>query len=113
MEGRGNALQTIAAYIDLNPVRAGLVGDPKDYRFCGYAEAVAGGALARDGLQRIWADFGADALQAHRRLLFGKGASPIDAQAAGDRSHAGVAGAGDRAGATVQDDGAALSGALF
>ncbi|MFP4157491.1 MAG: transposase [Opitutales bacterium] len=41
VEGRGNPLQTIAAYIDLNPVRAGLVSDPKDYRFCGYAEAVA------------------------------------------------------------------------
>ena len=41
VEGRGNPLQTMAAYIDLNPVRAGLVSDPKDYRFCGYAEAVA------------------------------------------------------------------------
>ena len=33
VEGRGNPLQTMAAYIDLNPVRAGLVKDPKDYRF--------------------------------------------------------------------------------
>ena len=41
VEGHGNPLQTMAAYIDLNPVRAGLVDDPKDYRFCGYAEAVA------------------------------------------------------------------------
>jgi len=41
VEGKGNPLQTMAAYIDLNPVRAGLVDDPKDYRFCGYAEAVA------------------------------------------------------------------------
>ena len=29
------ALMTVAAYIDLNPVRAGLCSDPKDYRFCG------------------------------------------------------------------------------
>ena len=36
VEGKGNPLQTMAAYIDLNPVRAGLVEDPKDYRFCGY-----------------------------------------------------------------------------
>jgi hypothetical protein len=28
----------MAAYIDLNPVRAGLVKDPKDYRWCGYAQ---------------------------------------------------------------------------
>ncbi|MFV0338865.1 MAG: chemotaxis protein CheW, partial [Chthoniobacterales bacterium] len=41
------------AYIELNPVRAGLVEDPKDYCWCGYAEAVAGGALARKGLCRL------------------------------------------------------------
>ncbi|MFT4901938.1 MAG: putative transposase [Lentimonas sp.] len=41
VEGRGDSLQTMAAYIDLNPVRAGLVEDPKDYRFSGYGEAVA------------------------------------------------------------------------
>ena len=27
------ALSTVAAYIDLNAVRAGIVTDPKDYRF--------------------------------------------------------------------------------
>ncbi len=76
VEGEGNALQTMAAYIDLNPVRAGLVEDPKDYRFCGYAEAVAGVVEAREGLRRIWADHGRNYLQAHRTLLFGKSASP-------------------------------------
>jgi putative transposase len=47
------ALLTISAYIDLNPIRAGLVAKPEDYRWCGYAEALAGGARgqkARDGL---------------------------------------------------------------
>ena len=29
----GDALRTMAAYIDLNPVRAGLIDDPKDYRW--------------------------------------------------------------------------------
>jgi putative transposase len=38
----GQALVTMATYIDLNPVRAGLVEDPKEYRWCGYAAAVAG-----------------------------------------------------------------------
>jgi len=79
VEGRGNPLQTIAAYIDLNPVRAGLVEDPKDYRFCGYAEAVAGVAAATRGLIHIWSDHGAkqvdSALQAHRMLIFGRHAS--------------------------------------
>jgi REP element-mobilizing transposase RayT len=47
------ALRTMAAYIDLNPVRAGMVSDPADYRWSGYAEAMAGKARARRGLVRI------------------------------------------------------------
>jgi hypothetical protein len=43
----------MAAYIDLNPVRAGMVEDPKDYRWSGYGEAVAGGQSARAGLSRL------------------------------------------------------------
>jgi REP element-mobilizing transposase RayT len=86
VEGQGNPLQTMAAYIDLNAVRAGLVEDPKDYRFCGYGEAVAGQTLAQGGLLAIWGErIGAAlgnresvhlALQAHRMLIFGKGSSP-------------------------------------
>ncbi len=79
VEGQGNPLQTMAAYIDLNPVRAGLVEDPKGYRFCGYAEAVAGVKEAKSGLIHIWRDHGAkridSALRAHRTLIFGKRAS--------------------------------------
>ena len=82
VEGAGNPLQTMAAYIDLNPVRAGIVEDPKDYRFCGYAEAVANEGGAAAGLLRVWADYlGTDrspqaVLQAHRSLIFGKGGDP-------------------------------------
>jgi len=84
VEGKGNPLQTMAAYIDLNPVRAGIVEDPKDYRFCGYAEAVAGsaGQSARRGIRHIWSSYAGGAgreslsmeaaLQAHRELIFGK-----------------------------------------
>jgi putative transposase len=36
--------------VDLNAMRAGLVKDPKDYRWCGYAEAVSGKSVARKGL---------------------------------------------------------------
>jgi len=82
VEGRGNPLQTMAAYIDLNPVRAGIVSDPKDYRFCGYAEAVAGHALAQRGICQIWrayADGSAcgqmtveEGLRMHRELIFGQ-----------------------------------------
>jgi REP element-mobilizing transposase RayT len=56
VEGRRHVMAIMAAYIDLNPVRAGLVTDPKDYRFCGYAEAVAGGKSAQAGLIAIVAD---------------------------------------------------------
>ena len=53
LEG-GPAVAAIAAYIDLNPVRAGLCEDPKDYRYCGYAEAIAkGSATALEGLRTI------------------------------------------------------------
>jgi REP element-mobilizing transposase RayT len=85
VEGKGNPLQTMAAYIDLNPVRAGIVEDPKDYRFCGYAEAVAGYKSAREGLGLVWGSHAdgskrlrrpsADALQSHRELMFGKRAT--------------------------------------
>jgi REP-associated tyrosine transposase len=37
----GHAVAKIAAYLVLNPVRAGLCEDPKEYRYCGYAEALA------------------------------------------------------------------------
>ena len=80
VEGGGNPLQTMAAYIDLNPVRAGIVEDPKDYRFCGYAEAVGGSPRARKGLLAVWSDrVGGQsraAMEAHRMLIFGKGSSP-------------------------------------
>ncbi len=33
VDGCGEVLLTMASYIDLNPVRAGLIQDPKDYRW--------------------------------------------------------------------------------
>lgn len=53
----GAACKTMAAYIDLNPVRAGMVKDPAQYRWSGYGEAVGGGPKgngkkARAGLVR-------------------------------------------------------------
>ena len=53
LEG-GQAVAAIAAYIDLNPVRAGLCEDPKDYRYCDYAEAIAKDcATALEGMRSI------------------------------------------------------------
>lgn len=53
VEGDENTLLTMAAYIDLNPIRASLVVDPKDYRWSGYGEAAAGRKEARAGLVKI------------------------------------------------------------
>lgn len=72
----GFVLQTMAAYVDLNALRAGLARDPKEYRFCGYAEAIAGNAKSRAAIQSIvgghdWSDAQAQ----YRQLLFGTGAT--------------------------------------
>jgi putative transposase len=53
----GTAARTISAYIDLNPLRAGMVADPADYRWSSYGEAIGGGPQgdgkkAREGLMR-------------------------------------------------------------
>ena len=58
VENSDNAISTMAAYIDLNPVRAGIVDDPRAYRFCGYAEAVAGGNAARRGIEVVFQGLG-------------------------------------------------------
>ena len=53
VEGSELALLTVAAYIDLNPVRARIVDRPEDYHWCGYSEAISGtrgSKLARKGL---------------------------------------------------------------
>ncbi|MCC5841035.1 MAG: hypothetical protein JJT96_13040 [Opitutales bacterium] len=47
------AQRMVAAYIDLNPVRAGLAEDAGDYGFSGFGEACAGGSAARRGIARI------------------------------------------------------------
>ena len=62
----GVAAKTISAYIDLNPVRAGMVKDPADYRWSSYGEAIGGGSkgngkTARAGLVR--------ALRAHQGMV--------------------------------------------
>ena len=53
----GVAARTISAYIDLNPVRAGILKDPADYRWSSYGEALGGGKKgngksAREGAGR-------------------------------------------------------------
>ncbi|MCC5805589.1 MAG: transposase [Opitutales bacterium] len=68
----------VAAYIDLNPVREGLSALPEDYRWSGYAAALAGHADLRAALAGCFPREGneAAALAAYRLLMLGKGAKP-------------------------------------
>lgn len=97
VENTHEALLAISAYIDLNPVRAGLVDDPKDYRWSGYGEAVAGGGKARSGLggaldaERVargyrpqWKTISRE----YRRLLYGVGEERVTAD--GERIRKGI-----------------------
>jgi putative transposase len=68
VEGSEDALLTMAAYIDLNPVRAGLAADPKDYRYSSYGAAMGGCGEARAGLRLLM-----EAAQGHdARTSWGK-----------------------------------------
>jgi REP element-mobilizing transposase RayT len=79
LEG-GPAVAAIAAYIDLNPVRAGLCEDPKDYRYCDYAEAIAKGSATDLEAMRIILNLPESASpeevqREYRKLLYLKGAA--------------------------------------
>jgi len=74
VQADGRALTAMAAYIDLNAVRANLVSDPKDYRFSGYGEAVGGSRRARAGLSRVAAGgTWAEVQGRYRQTLYGFG----------------------------------------
>jgi hypothetical protein len=95
----GVAAKTIAAYIDLNPVRAGMVKDPAEYRWSSYGEAIGGGARgygkkARAGLVRalrahtgsgadasLWAH---DVAREYRLLLLAGAAEKLEARVGRD-----------------------------
>lgn len=54
----GYAARVMSAYIDLNPIRAGMVTKPEDYRWSSYGEALSpkggkGRNLARAGICRV------------------------------------------------------------
>jgi putative transposase len=85
VEGAGQALGAMAAYIDLNPVRAGIVEDPKDYRWSGYGAAMAGRRRAKEGLRKVVAGLqpGVESLSAalavYRMHLYNEGSEEREA----------------------------------
>ena len=87
VEDSAAALRTVGAYIDLNAVRAGVVEDPKDYRWSGYGEAAGGsrggGVGVGGGGEKGYALF------VH---LAGKHAETVEQVAAADRRYLYVSG---------------------
>ena len=80
VEGKEMALSMTAAYIELNPVRACLVEDPKDYLFSGYGEACAGKKLAQTRLTGVLKAMGKNNVKGwgsreYRTYLFEQGST--------------------------------------
>jgi REP element-mobilizing transposase RayT len=75
VENSPESLTRVAAYLDLNPVRAKLVDDPRDYRWCGYAACMGGNRLMRTALVELFGQKHpyTEAIQSYRLILFGKG----------------------------------------
>jgi putative transposase len=53
VQSAGEPVAAMAAYIDLNPIRAEMVEDPQEYRWSGYGAAMGGDPLAVEGLREI------------------------------------------------------------
>jgi REP element-mobilizing transposase RayT len=53
VEANPLALLSVGAYIDLNPIRAGLCSDPMDYGWSGYGAACGGDPRSRQGLGNL------------------------------------------------------------
>lgn len=90
IDGTGNALAAVAAYIELNPVRAGMVKDPAEYKWSSYAQACRGDKVAVEGIRAVMAGAqhvnaevmqSEEAMRAYRELLLGKSAMDSRASA--------------------------------
>lgn len=53
IEGAGSTLAATAAYIELNPLRAGMVSDPANYTWSSYGRACQGDASAMEGIRKV------------------------------------------------------------
>jgi hypothetical protein len=74
VENDTSILRTVAAYIDLNPLRAKIVKKPEEYRWCGLAAADRGDPHARSGLVTLMhAVESTDALSRYRRFVYEAG----------------------------------------
>ena len=77
VEDRSEGMKGVAAYVDLNCVRAGLVGDPAEYRYSGYGVAVVGDEEVRKGLMSMYGvEQWEEAAQKYRMQLYVVGGRP-------------------------------------
>lgn len=95
----GTACRMMAAYIDLNPVRAGICVEPEDYPWSSYGEAMGGGRGSgkarsglvralhghrdRDGTARAWAQGGVS--KEYRRILVSGGTESTETRPNGQK----------------------------
>ncbi len=74
-QGLGPLVRFVAGYIDLNPVRAGMVASAEQSRWNGFGAAVRGDDLALAGLRLLWGEGrprrprNKDLVARHRRML--------------------------------------------
>ena len=54
VQGGGEPLLTMTAYIELNPVRGGICEDPLGYRWCSFGAAFGGDEAARGGIVKLF-----------------------------------------------------------
>jgi putative transposase len=78
----GTALSRMACYIDLNPLRAGIVERPEDYRWSGLTEGLHEVAAVVAGISRVWelavGQAREGAVSAYRMLVYGQGVAIRD-----------------------------------
>ncbi|NRA26305.1 MAG: transposase [Opitutales bacterium] len=74
VENSPETLLRVMAYIDLNPVRAGLVEDPKDYHFCSFSDLCASHDSLTNSVTSIYPGLNSkEARAAYRKFVFGIG----------------------------------------
>jgi putative transposase len=96
IEGAGDTLGTVSAYIDLNPVRAGIVEDPAKYPWSSYGKACQGDEKAMAGIRTVVAGTQRveettltleEGLKTYRGLLIGNSAMDVKPWETSEAAH--------------------------
>ncbi|MFM7180537.1 MAG: transposase [Verrucomicrobiales bacterium] len=69
----GGVAKIVAAYIDLNPVRAGITSNPAAYPWSSFGSSSANDVASRTSLARLWGMDADAALAEHMELLYEEG----------------------------------------